>query len=152
MLRPALNDALKSALKSGDKPTLSTVRLILAALKDRDIEARAKGNAEGIADSGIVEMMQKMVKQREESIVLYKQGNRADLVRKEDEEIAVIRRFMPQQMSDADTEAAVKALLAEIGAAGVKDMGRAMAAIKERFGGQIDMGRASAIAKSALLA
>ena len=150
MLRAKLNDALKAAAKEGDKRALSTVRLILAALKDRDIAARPKGKPDGISDDEILELLQKMVKQRQESIELYRKGQRADLVQQEEEEIAVINRFLPQAMDEDATKATVAELMEELGAASIKDMGRVMAALKERFAGRMDFAKASAIVKSRL--
>lgn len=150
MLRQKLNDALKAAAKSGDKRTLSTVRLILAALKDRDIAARGRGQSEGISEAEILEMLQKMVKQRQESIELYRRGQRDDLVRQEEEEIAVIDRFRPQAMDDAATAVAVSEVMSELEANSIKDMGRVMAALKERYAGRMDFTKASGLVKSRL--
>ena len=150
MLRQKLNEALKVAAKSGDKRALSTVRLILAALKDRDIAARGRGNPDGITDAEILEMLQKMVKQRHESIELYRRGQRDDLVRQEEEEIAVIDRFRPQAMDEDATETAVGEVMSELEANSIKDMGRVMAALKERYAGRMDFTKASGIVKSRL--
>jgi len=147
MLRQAFTDRLKQALKAGDARALSTTRLILAGLKDRDIAARGQGNAEGISETEIQRMLQAMIKQRRESIALYEQGNRADLAQREREEIALIESFLPRQLEESEIEAAVKTLIAETGAAGMKDMGRIMAALRERHAGIIDFGRASAIVR-----
>ncbi len=143
MLRERFTDTLKQAMRDRDALTVSTVRLILARLKERDVEVRPKGNAEGIADPEIQVMLQGMVKQRRESIELYEKGNRPDLAAKERGEIAIIERFLPQQMSEADMEAAIRETIASIGAAGIKDMGRTMAALRERYAGQIDAAKAS---------
>lgn len=150
MLRKELNEALKVAAKAQDKMTLGTVRLILAALKDRDIAARGRGKMDGILEDEILEMLQKMVKQRHESIELYRQGQRQDLVEKEQGEIAVIERFLPKAMSEAETLSAVEALMKEIDAKSIKDMGRVMAALKERFAGRMDFTKASALVKGKL--
>ena len=150
MLRQKLNEALKVAAKSGDKRSLSTVRLILAALKDRDIAARGRGNPDGITDAEILEMLQKMVKQRHESIELYRRGQRDDLVRQEEEEIAVIDRFRPQAMDEDATETAVGEVMSELEANSIKDMGRVMAALKERYAGRMDFTKASGIVKGRL--
>ena len=147
MLRQAFTDRLKQALKAGDAHTVSTTRLILAGLKDRDIAARGQGNAEGISETEIQRMLQAMIKQRRESIALYEQGNRADLAQREREEIALIESFLPRQLEESEIEAAVKTLIAETGAAGMKDMGRVMPALRERHAGVIDFGRASAIVR-----
>jgi hypothetical protein len=150
MLRQKLNDALKVAAKSGDKRALSTIRLILAALKDRDIAARGRGQSDGITEAEILEMLQKMVKQRHESIELYRRGQRDDLVRQEEEEIAVIDRFRPQAMDESATAAAVGEVMTELEANSIKDMGRVMAALKERYAGRMDFSKASGIVKGRL--
>ena len=150
MLREAITERMKTALRAKDTRTLSTVRLIMAALKERDIAARGTGNSEGIAESEIQRMLQGMVKQRRESIALYEQGNRPELAQREGEEIAVIESFLPQQMDDAGIEAAAKAAIADIGAAGIKDMGKVMAALRERHAGVIDLARAGAVVKRLL--
>lgn len=150
MLRPQLNDALKAAMLAKDSRTVSTVRLILAALKDRDIAARTRGVTEGIGDDEIRQMLQSMIKQRRESISLYEQGGRLELAQQEADEIVIIERFLPRQLSEAEIDAAVRAVIAEVNAGGIKDMGRVMAALKERHAGQMDFTKASAIAKSAL--
>jgi len=150
MLRQRLNDALKVAMKARDQRSVSTLRLVLAQLKDRDIAARPAGNASGIGEGEIEEMLLKMVKQRQESIVLYKQGNRPDLVQQEEEEIAVIERFMPKQLDEEEAAAAVEAAIAETGAQSVKEMGKVMAKLKERFPGRMDFAKAGALVKQRL--
>jgi len=150
MLRQRLNDALKVAMKARDQRSVSTLRLVLAQLKDRDIAARPAGNASGIGEAEIEEMLLKMVKQRQESIALYKQGNRPDLVQQEEEEIAVIERFMPKQLDAAEAAAAVEAAIAETGAQSVKEMGKVMAKLKERFAGRMDFAKAGALVKQRL--
>ena len=150
MLRQRFTDALKQAMRDKDQLTLSTVRLALARLKERDIEARAKGNTEGIGDAEIQQMLQGMIKQRRESVELYEKGGRPELAEKERGEIAVIEGFLPKQLSDAELEAAVKDTIAAIGAGGVKDMGRTMAALKERYPGQLDPAKARQVAKKLL--
>ena len=149
-LRTRLNDALKSAMKSKDQRAVSTVRLILAALKDRDIAARGKGNSEGIDDTEILQMLQTMVKQREESISLYEKGGRLELAQQEQEEIDIIRSYLPKQLSDAEVAAAVKEIVAELGATSLKDMGRTMALLRERYAGQMDFAKASSAVKTQL--
>ncbi len=149
-LRAKLNDAMKEAMKAKDAQRLATVRLILAALKDRDIAARSETNKELVGDDDILTLLAKMIKQREESAAVYRQGGRPELADKEDAEIAVIRTFMPKQMDEADMKAAVQAVIAETGAASIKDMGKVMAVLKERFAGQMDFSRASAATKDAL--
>lgn len=150
MLRQQLNDALKTAMLGKDARTVSTVRLILAALKDRDIAGRPKGQADGIPEDEILSMLQGMIKQRKESITLYDQGGRADLSAKEADEIKVIEKFLPAQMSEKDTEAAVSETIATLGVKGLKEMGRTMAALKEKYAGKMDFTRASAIVKKQL--
>jgi len=150
MLRQRLNDALKEAMKARDQRSVSTLRLVLAQLKDRDIAARPAGNASGIGEGEIEEMLLKMVKQRQESIVLYKQGNRPDLVQQEEEEIAVIERFMPKQLDETEAAAAVETAIAETGAQSIKEMGKVMAKLKERFAGRMDFAKAGALVKQRL--
>jgi uncharacterized protein len=150
MLRERLNEALKSAMLTKDARTVSTVRLILAALKDRDIAARPKGLANGVPEDEILSMLQGMVKQRKESIVLYDQGNRPDLSQKEAEEIGIIEKFLPTRLSEAESEAAIAETIKTIGAQGLKDMGRTMAALKEKYPGRMDFTKASASVKKAL--
>jgi uncharacterized protein YqeY len=147
MLREAFTERLKAAMRAKDTRSLSAVRLILTGLKERDVAARSSGNQEGIADPEILRLLQGMIKQRRESIALYQQGKRPELARQEEEEIAVIESFLPRQMSDEETAAAARAAIAETGAAGVKDMGRVMAALRERHAGVIDLARAGAIVK-----
>jgi uncharacterized protein YqeY len=150
MLREAFTERLKTAMRAKDSRTVSTVRLILAGLKDRDIAARGSGNQEGISESEIQRMLQSMVKQRRESIALYLQGNRPELARQEEEEIAIIENFLPKQMSDNEIAEAVDAAIAETGAAGIKDMGKVMGVLRERHAGVIDMARAGAVVKRLL--
>jgi uncharacterized protein len=150
MLRAQLTDALKVAMKAKSERAVSTVRLILAALKDRDIAARTKGNPDGITDDEIRQMMQNMIKQRRESMALYEQGGRCELAQQEAEEITIIEGFLPKQLSDSDIQAAAKALITEIGAQGIKDMGRTMAAMKQRYAGQMDFSKASLVVKQLL--
>ena len=150
MLRQQLNDTLKTARLAKDGRKVSTVRLILAGLKDRDIAARPKGQADGIGEDEIRQMLQSMIKQRRESITLYEQGNRPELAKQEAEEIAIIETFLPRQFSETEILAAVKAVIAEVGAGGIKDMGRVMALLKERHAGQMDFTRASAVTKAEL--
>ena len=150
MLRARLNDELKAAMKAKDQRAVSTVRLILAALKDRDIAARGKGNTDGISEEEIGDLLQKMIRQRRESIELYEQGNRQDLAQQEREEIQVIERFLPKQMDEAEMDAAVSAVIAELGAGSIKDMGRVMAALKQRHSGQMDFSKAGALVKQRL--
>lgn len=150
MLRQQFNEALKTAMLAKDSRTVSTVRLIVAALKDRDIAARSRGVTDGIPDDEVLQMLQQMVKQRRESITLYEQGARLDLAQQEKEEIDIISRFLPKQMSEEETAEAIKAVVAEIEAATLKDMGRVMAVLKERFAGTMDFTKASALVKAQL--
>jgi uncharacterized protein len=150
MLRARLTNALKIAMKAKDERGVSAIRMIMAKLKDRDIEARPKGNASGISDEEIVQMMQGMIKQRRESIELFERGGRAELARKEQDEIAVIESFMPKQLSESEVAAAVKTVIGEIGAVGIKDMGKVMAQLKARYAGTMDFSKASGVVKSQL--
>jgi len=149
-MRTRLNDALKTAMKEQDKRSVSTLRLILAALKDRDIAARGKGNKDGISDDEILSLLQSMIKQRRESISLYEKGGRMELAQNEAEEIAVIEDFLPEQMSDDEMAAVITAVLGDVGAESLKDMGKAMAALKEKYSGQMDFSKASAMVKERL--
>ena len=149
-LRAQLTDAMKEAMKAKDAKRLATVRLMLAALKDRDIAARSETNTELIGDDDILTLLAKMIKQREESATVYRQGGRPELAENEEAEIAIIRTFMPRQMDEADAKAAIQAVIAEVGAASIKDMGKVMAVLKERYAGQMDFGKASAATKDAL--
>ena len=150
MLRARLGEALKSAMKAKDARRVSTLRLILAALKDRDIAARGEGNAEGIADENILNMLVTMMRQRRDSIAYYKKGGRDDLVRQEQEETEIIQDFLPTQLDEREMEAASREMIAEVGAKGLKDMGRIMAALKARYAGRMDFGKASGIIKEIL--
>jgi uncharacterized protein YqeY len=150
MLRNDIPEALKAALKDQDKRAVSTVRLIMAALKDRDIAARGKGNTEGISDDEILQMLQTMVKQRRDSIEMYEQGGRLELAEREREEITIIERFLPQQLGDAEIGAAVDQVIAAVEAGGLKDMGKVMSALRESYAGQMDFGKASALVKEKL--
>jgi len=152
MLRQTITDSLKAAMKAKDEVGTSTFRMALAALKERDIEARGRGKAEGIGEAEIMSMLQGLIKSRRDSIELYKKGGRPELAAKEEAEIAVIQKLLPQQMDEAATQAAVKKLVEELGAKTVKDMGRVMAALKERHAGRVDMAKAGAIVKQHLSA
>ena len=150
MLRPELNEALKAAMKAKEVHTVSTVRLILAALKDRDIAARGKGNQQGIGDNEIRLMLQSMVKQRRESIALYEKGGRRELAEQEADEIGIIERFLPTQLGEDEMAAAIADAIAETDAKSLKDMGRAMAALKQKFAGRMNFAKASAMVKARL--
>ena len=150
MLRERLNEELKSAMKAKDENKVATLRLILAALKDRDIAARTKGIDDGIKEDDILSMLQSMIKQRRESICLYEKGGRLELAQQEQNEISVIETFLPEQMDEAATEAAVDACIAEVGAANLKDMGKVMGALKAAHSGTMDFTKASALVKARL--
>lgn len=149
MLREDLQKALKEAMLAHDAATTSAVRLIIAGQKEKDVEARGKGAKEA-TDAELMSMMQTMIKQRNDSIKMYMDGNRPELAEKEKAEIAVIERFLPKQLNEAETKAAVEAIIAETGAASMKDMGKVMGALKAKYAGQLDMGRANAIIKEKL--
>ena len=149
MIRDDIKGALVTAMKSGDKQSTGTIRLIQSAIKNRDIEART-GAAPQDDDLLVTEVLQKMIKQRRESVDLYRKGNREELAAAEEAEIAVIERFLPRQMDDAEASAAVQAIIAETGASSMKDMGRVMALVKERHATEIEPARASALVRAAL--
>jgi uncharacterized protein YqeY len=149
MIRDDIKAALISAMKGGDKERTGTIRLIQSAIKNRDIELRT-GTAPADDDAMVTEVLQKMIKQRRESIALYEQGGRQELADAEKAEVAVIESFLPAQMSEAETKAAIDAIVAETGAGSVKDMGRVMALLKERHAGQLDMSKASGLVKARL--
>lgn len=151
MLRSQINDALKVAMKAKQSARVSTLRLMTAALKDRDIAARGKGEDGGIADDEILNMLQTMIRQRRDSVKLYREGKREELAAKEEAEITVIEEFLPAQLSDDDIAAAAVEVIAEVGAEGIKDMGRVMGVLKERFAGQMDFGKASGAVKTLLV-
>jgi len=150
-LREDISASLKDAMKSGDKKRLSTLRLMQAAIKDKDINSRTDGHDSALTpDSGLVELFAKMVKQRQDSVAAYEQGGRPELAQNERDEITVIQSFMPRQMNDEEAKAAVAEIIKSIGATSVKDMGKVMAELKARFAGQMDMGKAGGIVKSLL--
>jgi uncharacterized protein YqeY len=151
-MRERISAAMKEALKSGAKERLATLRLMLAALKDRELGIGTGGQVPPgpLTDADVVQVLQKMVKQRRDSIETYRQGNRQDLADKESAEIAVIEEFLPKQMDEAGVRAAVGQAIAETGAAGPKDMGKVMAALKAKHAGALDFGKASAVAKELL--
>ena len=148
MLRDKINESVKIAMKAQDKPRLSTLRLINAAFKNADIEAERAGKS--LADDDLLGLLQKMIKQRQESIEIYDKGGRKELADQERAEIDVIKGFLPQQMSEAEAKAAIAAVIKETGAAGMKDMGKVMAALRERHAGKMDFGKASALVKGLL--
>jgi uncharacterized protein YqeY len=150
MIRDEIKAALTSAMKAGDRPRTGALRLVQSALKNRDIELRGSGGAPADDDVLVTEVLQKMVKQRRESIDMYKKGNREELAQAEAAEVAVIEEFLPKQLSDEEIGQAIDAAMAEAGAASVKDMGRVMALVKERHAGQLDMSKASQMVKAKL--
>ena len=149
MLRDDINNSLKDAMKAGDARRVSTLRLVNSSIKNADIEARGQGKGP-LADEELLSLLQKMIKQRQESVELYQKGNRADLVAQEQGEIEIITGYLPAQMSDIEAGSMIQALVHEINAQTMKDMGRVMAAIKERFAGKLDVGKASAAVKKLL--
>ena len=149
MIRDDIKAALVTAMKGGDKATTSTLRMVSSTIKNRDIEART-GKAPDDDDLRVTEVLQKMIKQRRESVELYRKGDREELAAIEEGEIATIERFMPQQMDDAEAKAAIGAVIAEVGAASMKDMGKVMALVKERHASSIEPARASALVRGLL--
>ena len=149
-LREQINDSLKEAMKAKDQKRVSTLRLVNAALKDRDIAARTETSRELLGDDEILSLLAKMIKQREDSIAAYEAGKRPELAAAERAEIGVIREFMPKQMGAEESKAAIDKVIADVGASSIKDMGKVMATLKERFAGQMDFARASGQVKAAL--
>ena len=150
--RTEINDALKAAMKKKDSISVSTIRLIMAAIKERDIMARSQGHAEGISDKEILSLLQSMIKQRRESSQTYKDAGRPELAEREEQEIEVINQFLPRQMSEDELKTTVESLINDLGVSDIKDMGREMAELKSRYAGQIDMSKASGIVKEKLAA
>ena len=149
MLREELQKALKESMLNKDTDTVSAVRLIIAGMKEKDVDARGKGLKEA-SDAELMSMMQSMIKQRNDSIKMYVDGKREDLAAKERKEISIIERFLPKQMSDAEIETAIRGVIAETGAASMKDMGKVMGALKAKYAGQLDFGKASGMIKNLL--
>lgn len=149
MLREDLQKVLKESMLAHDALTTSAVRMIIAGMKEKDVDARGKGK-EKATDEELMSMMQTMIKQRNDSIKMYMDGNRPELAEKEKSEIAVIERFLPKQMNDVEIEAAIKALVAETGATSMKDMGKVMGALKAKYAGQMDFGKANGVVKACL--
>ena len=149
MIRDEIKVALVSAMKGGDKDSTQTIRLIQSAIKNRDIELRT-ASQQPDDDALVTEVLQKMIKQRRESVELYRKGNREELATKEEAEIAVIERFLPAQLSETEAEAAIQSIIADTGASSMRDMGKVMAEVKVRLGTQIEPARASALVKAAL--
>jgi uncharacterized protein len=149
MLRDDINNALKDAMKARDERRVSTLRLVNSALKNADIEARGQGKAP-LGDDELLSLLQKMIKQRQESIVLYEKGGRAELAQQERDEIAIITAYLPKQLSDDDVRSAIAQAIKETGAASMKDMGKVIGALKARYAGQMDFGKASPVVKEML--
>lgn len=149
MLREDLQNALKEAMKAKNMPEVNAVRMIIAGLKEKDVEARGKGKKQA-EDAELLAMMQSMIKQRNESIKLYNEGNRPDLAQKEQVEIAVIEKFLPKQLSEAEMSEVIKGIITQTGAQSVKDMGKVMGTLRSQYAGQMDFGKASEIIKSLL--
>src|SRR5689334_22565211 len=148
MLRDDINKALTEAMKAKNERTVSTLRMVNSTLKNADIEARTTGKP--LDDAAVLSILQKMIKQRQESVELYQKGGRADLVKQEQEEIAIISAYLPRQMSEAEMTAAIDAAVAETAAAGMKDMGKVIGVLRGKYAGQMDMARASAMVKGKL--
>ncbi|AVT80172.1 GatB/YqeY domain-containing protein [Rhodopseudomonas palustris] len=149
MLRDDINNAVKEAMKAKDERKLSTLRMVNSTIKNADIEARGQGKPP-LSDGDLLSLLQKMIKQRQESVELYDKGGRAELADQERAEIAVIQAYLPQQMSDDEVKAAIAATISESGAAGIKDMGKVIGALKAKYAGQMDFGKASGLVKAAL--
>jgi len=149
-LRETINDSLKEAMKSGDKRRTSTLRLVNSAIKDRDIANRTAGPDAGVSDAVVVEVLSRMVKQRQESLGIYEQAGRSDLATQEREEIEIIQGFLPKQLSEAEVSSAVDAAIKSMGAAGMKDMGKVIAELKSKYAGQMDFAKVSGVVKAKL--
>ena len=141
---------MKMAMKAKEKHTVSTIRLILAALKDRDIAARSKGNNDGVSEGEVLSILQSMIKQRHESVLMYKKGGRTELAEQESSEISIIQSFLPEQMDEMAINAAIQEVIDELSAVSLKDMGKVMGALKEKFAGKMDFSKASAKVKAKL--
>jgi len=150
MLRTRFNEALKESMRAKDTRAVSTIRMILAGLKDRDIAARSRGVTDGIDEAEILSMLQGLIKQRNESATMYDQGGRPELAQQEREEIIVIEGFLPKQMGEDEVRAAISSIVAELGASSIKDMGRVMAELKARHAGQMDFAKAGGLVKQTL--
>jgi uncharacterized protein YqeY len=149
VLRDDINNALKEAMKAKNERAVSTLRMVNSTLKNADIEARGSGKP-ALGDAEVLGILQKMIKQRQESVEMYKKGERADLVKQEEEEIAIISAYLPKQMSEAEMTAAIEAAVAETGAASMKDMGKVIGVLRGKYAGQMDFGKASGMVKAKL--
>ncbi len=148
--REKINAAMKDALKNKEMERLAAIRLIIAAMKDKDVASRTDGRNDGIDESAVLSLLQSMIKQRTESAKIFRENNRPELAAKEDGEIAVIESFLPKQLSDEDVAKAIEAIIADTGATSIKDMGKIMAELKAKYAGQMDMGKAGGVIKSKL--
>ncbi len=149
MLRDAINNAVKEAMKAKNERALSTLRMVNSTIKNADIEARGQGKPP-LSDGDLLSVLQKMIKQRQESVELYDKGGRAELAAQEREEIAIISAYLPKQMSEDEVKAAIGAIISETNAAGIKDMSKVIGALKAKYAGQMDFGKASGLVKAAL--
>ena len=150
--REKINAAMKDAMKNKEMERLAAIRLIIAAMKDKDVASRTDGRNDGIDESALLSLLQSMIKQRAESAKIYRDNGRAELAEKEEGEIAVIESFLPKQLSDADVERVIAEIIASTGASGIKDMGKVMAELKAQYAGQLDMGKAGGVIKQKLSA
>lgn len=150
MLRDQITEAMKTAMRAKDDKALGTIRMVMAKMKDLDIAARSKGNADGIKDDAICSMMQTMVKQRRESISLYEKGNRPELAAQEASEITIIEQFLPEQMDEAATKEAIQKIIEATGASSIKDMGKVMGGLKKDYAGKMDFSKAGPLVKEIL--
>lgn len=150
--RDNINAAMKEAMKNKDMERLAAIRLIIAAMKDKDVASRTDGRNDGIDESALLSMLQSMIKQRTESAKIFRENNRPELAEKEEGEIAVIESFLPKQLSDDEVAAIIADIIAKTGAAGIKDMGKVMAELKANYAGQLDMGKAGGVIKQKLSA
>ena len=149
MLRDDINNAVKDAMRAKEERKLSTLRMVNSTIKNADIDARGQGKPP-LSDADLLGVLQKMIKQRQESVELYQKGGRADLVKQEQEEIAIISGYLPKQMSDDEMKAAIEAAVTETGAAGMKDMGKVIGVLRGKYAGQMDMAKASGMVKARL--
>ena len=150
MLRTQFTEKLKAAMHAKDETAVSTLRLIIAALKDRDIAARSKGNKDGIGDDDIMSMLQSMIKQRQESIKMYERGGRQELMDREAAEMRIIEEFLPKQLDEDEMKAVIDGVMSDVGAEGIKDMGKVMGVLKDKYAGQMDFAKASGLVKEKL--
>lgn len=148
--RTELNNSLKTALKAKEQIKVSTIRLINAAIKDRDIAARSKGDTDGISDEGILSLLQSMIKQRRDSSKVYREGDREDLALREDQEVEIIQEFLPKQLDDDTLKSIIEGVIADAGITDIKGMGKIMGVLKTKYAGQVDMGKAGGLVKGLL--